>query len=102
MQSISHTLNKKQLIPTGININSKPIGTTDSPKKTEKLYDNDHLYEQLGDLVNAKFRSWYMKMFYALGKQHVLQLASAARADGADPRRLFSAMLNKAYLAKVS
>lgn len=59
-------------------------------------YDNDHLFNQLSDLVNETWRGWYMKRFYALGTQRVLQMASIARADGKHPAKLFSKMLKDA------
>lgn len=73
-----------QLVPTGI----KRLNPTDT-----NWYDNDHLYDQLGDLVNNQFKGWYMKQFYRLGKDKVLVLASQAKADGKYPAKLFSKLL---------
>lgn len=63
-------------------------------------YDNDLLFEELRDLTNGAFRGWYMKMFYSLGKDEVLRLASIARADGKDKQRYFSKLLKGAYSGK--
>lgn len=58
-------------------------------------YENDFLFKELSDLVNPTFKAWYCKRFYALGKERTLQLASIARADGKEPRRLFSRLLKQ-------
>lgn len=75
-----------QLVSTGRN-KSKPTDTN--------WYDNDHLFNQLTDLVNPQFRAWYCAKFYVLGKNRVLEIASQARADGKDSRKLFSYLLKK-------
>lgn len=76
-----------QLVSTGI----KRANTTDT-----NWYDNDHLFDQLGDLVNPTFRAWYCKHFYRLGKIKVLELAAVARSDGKQPAKLFSLLLKRA------
>lgn len=56
----------------------------------------DDLYLQLKDLVNDKFRGWYCKQFFYIGKERVLILAAQARADyRTSPQRLFSYLLKK-------
>lgn len=77
----------KQLVSTGKN---KYIPTDIN------CYDNDVLFNELTDLVNPQFRAWYCKQFYRLGKTKVLELASTAKADGRDPRKLFSTLLKNA------
>lgn len=77
-----------QLVSTGIN-KSKP---TDS---SINWYENDHLFNELEDLVNQRFKAWYCRMFYELGKDTVLKLASQARADGKYPPKLFSKLLKE-------
>lgn len=76
---------------TGIN-NSKyqliPIGSNSSKK-----FENDFLFDALPDLVNEQFKPWYCRMFYKLGKDRVLHLASVARSDGKNPRAYFSKLL---------
>ena len=74
-----------QLVSTG---RSKEIIPTDT-----NWYDNDYLFKDLGDLVNERFKPWYMKEFYRLGKEKVLILASQAKADGKYPAKLFSKLL---------
>lgn len=91
MQSVNEVVHRNyQLIPTGKN-KLKTTGTTDTATK----YDNDHLYEMLGDVVDTdpNWRKWYCREFYRLGKDRVLQLAAIARADGKNPRRYFSHLL---------
>lgn len=88
-----------QLVSTGKVNFSLPTGiSTDRTPQTNVYtqYDNDHLFNQLSDLVNETWRGWYMKRFYALGAQRVLQMASVARADGKHPAKLFSKMLKDA------
>ncbi len=88
MPTTSHL---SQLIPTGKYSERIPTDTTDI-----NCYDNDYLYMELSDLVNPQFKSWYMKCFYKLGKDRVLTLAAQARADGKQPRKLFSLLLKQA------
>jgi hypothetical protein len=75
-----------QLVSTGI----KRLNPTDT-----NCYENDYLFQQLGDLVNEKFKAWYCKEFYRLGKVKVLELASVAKSDGKQPAKLFSYLLRK-------
>lgn len=88
VNGISDIINQRQLISTGIN---KLLNTTDI-----SCYENDRLFSELGDLVNVQFKAWYCKQFYRLGKDRVFILASQARVDGRDSRRLFSSLLKKA------
>ena len=55
----------------------------------------DELIVELSDLVNPQFKAWYCKKFYALGREHVMVLASKARTDGFDKRKYFSTLLKK-------
>lgn len=87
---------KHQLILTDTN-KSK---LTDISLSVKKNYDNDNLYYQLPDLVNQKFRPWYCKVFYHIGRDEVLKLASIARADATNShisRKLFSKLLKESY-----
>lgn len=99
MEAIFHSAQQRssvsrQLIPTG---NNKVISTDTTVKdRGGKKWDADHLFDMLPDLVNPTFKAWYCKMFYALGKDRVLQLASLARQDGKDNRKYFSHLLKKA------
>lgn len=81
----------EQLVSTDINRFKPTDISTDSYK-----YENDFLFEELSDLVNIQFKSWYCKHFYRLGKEKVLRIAQTARADGKKPAQLFSYMLKKA------
>lgn len=73
-------------------------------KTTVKTIDNykpvDDLYDQLPDLVNQQFRAWYCQTFHKLGRDHVLKIASIAKADAkVDKRRYFSSLLKIAVSA---
>jgi hypothetical protein len=99
VQSLKNQLEDYQLvstdIPTGINKyipTDISTGKNSTDKKSVK-YENDHLYEQLQDLVNPQFKAWYCNRFYSLGREQVLRLASQARADGKNPPKLFSYLL---------
>lgn len=82
-----------QLVSTGIN-KTKPTDTQLISTVTNR-YDNDFLFDQLQDLVNPKFKAWYCREFYRLGKDQVLKLASQARIDGRTPSKLFSHLLKE-------
>lgn len=87
----------RQLVSTGIhNVNSTDTTVSTVKERGGKKYDADHLFDQLSDLVNPQFKAWYCKMFYAIGVERVLQLASLARQDGKDSRKYFSHLLRKA------
>lgn len=93
MQSIDEVIHR---LPTDISTDTKTsyISTdTNSLNNKSKKYDNDFLFEDLSDLVNESFKGWYMKQFYRLGKDRILQLASIARADGKNPQRYFSYLI---------
>jgi len=60
-----------------------------------RKYENDFLFEELSDLCSKDFRGWYCKLFYKLGREKVLKLASIARADGKNPPRYFSYLLKQ-------
>jgi membrane-bound lytic murein transglycosylase MltF len=101
MERMAETLaSRKQLVstvPTGFN----KVKTTDTTgincgSKYTKRYDADELFDQLSELVNPVYRAWYCKMFYKIGKDKVMQIASIAKADGKEPRKLFSLLLKQA------
>lgn len=96
--NFGHRLSTDTSLSIGID-KSLPTDTTDTNTNRTNVYtqhDNDHLFNQLSDLVNDTWRGWYMKRFYAIGTQRVLQMASVARADGKHPAKLFSKMLKDA------
>lgn len=88
-----------KLVSIGLN---NFIPTDISIDINRQKYECDYLYEDLTDLVGAipKLRPWFIKRFYALGKDKTLQLASIAKADGKNPQRLFTYLLNKEYDSK--
>jgi len=95
--NFGHRISTDTSLPIGLN-KYLPTDTTDIEPQTNVYtqYDNDHLFNQLSDLVNETFRAWYCRQFYRLGTQRVLQMASIARADGKHPAKLFSKMLKEA------
>ncbi len=79
-----------------LSVDTNRFNPIDIPTDSYK-YENDLLFEDLSDLVNSQFRSWYCKQFYRLGKKEVLRLAQTARVDSkVSPQRLFSHLLKKA------
>lgn len=72
-------------------------GTTGLKDSGSKYMEVNVLYEDLSDLVNEKYRGWYCKTFFELGRERVQRMASEARADATqDKRKLFSHMLKEA------
>ena len=69
--------------------------TTGINEKKEKYKDIDLLYEDLKELCNSDYRLWYCKQFNIIGRERVLILASQARADGTDSKKLFSHLIRK-------
>ena len=55
----------------------------------------DIMFSELRDLVNIKFKPWYCKQFYRLGRKEVEKRASQARHDGFNKQRLFSKLLKE-------
>lgn len=53
----------------------------------------DTIYKDISDLTNETFKSWYCKRIYQLGRQEILKRASIARADGKEPKKLFSTLI---------
>lgn len=60
-----------------------------------KYFETDVLYADLSDLVNDQFKAWYCRKFFTIGRDRILILASLARADGKDAKKLFSHLLRK-------
>lgn len=74
-----------------ININSTGINLS-----TDSGYWNDYYVDNLfSDLINPKFREWYCREFYRLGKAKVEALAALAR-KGNHPQRYFSKLIKNA------
>lgn len=87
------------LVSTGLN---KYIPIDIPIDNNRQKYECDYLYEELTSLVGAipDLKAWYIKRFYALGNDKILQLASIAKSDGKNPQRLFTYLLNKEYSLK--
>jgi len=86
--SVSEVLNNTT-VTTGNKLNPTVTVVGTKYKLADELFDN------LSDLVNPEFRAWYCQRFHALGRDKVLVLASQARNDGLNPRKLFSYLLKK-------
>lgn len=60
-------------------------------------YECDELYEQLSDLVgDTRFRAFYIKAFYKLGRREVLKLASICRQEHQKPANAFGWKIRQA------
>lgn len=81
-------------------INQRQLSTERNKLKTTVNCEDtiDLLIVELSDLVNSQFKAWYCKMFYRLGRERVMILASKARADGYDKRKYFSKLLKQEVL----
>ena len=89
IQTLNNRGQRHQLVSTD---SKNSLVSTDI--STGRGYENDQLFEQLSDLVNPTYRAWYCGLFYKLGKERVLRLASVARADAkTNPRGYFSKLL---------
>ncbi len=96
-QVITNTIpTSNQLISTGINKTKYQLISTDTSKARKRKFDNDYLFESLSELVNTQFKAWYCKHFYRLGKTKVMEIAALAKADGKEPKKLFSFLLKNA------
>jgi hypothetical protein len=81
-----------------VNTNSRNNRTTGSRDLEGRSYsDINLLYEDYKSegLVNEQFKAWYCKAFFKLGRERVMVLASQARADGKEPQKLFSHLVQK-------
>lgn len=83
------------------NSNAAVAAVTESAQTAgKKFVEINLLYEDLHDLVDDKFKAWYCKVFFKLGRDRVMILASQARSDskakpGGDATRLFSYLLKQ-------
>lgn len=76
---------------------SRTTATTGLNQSGSKYLEVNVLYEDMADLVNEKYKGWYCKTFFKLGREKVQRLASEARADATeDKRKLFSSLLKAA------
>lgn len=100
MQDLKAVINKLSTdqLPTGLsNLNpTEQLAVVDQVSfKGMRGYEADALFEDLSDLTNIEFKRWYCKRFYELGKDRVLVLAGQAKADGGNPKKLFSYLLKR-------
>lgn len=92
IDTISHSKSNSK---SKVNTTVKQPTTGLNKLEGRKYHDIDLLYNELSDLVNDKFKAWYCSAFFKLGREKVLNLASVAKADGKDPVKLFSHLLQK-------
>lgn len=92
MQSLSNVLSKTNKYQPVVNKNNKSIS----------YRTTDLVIVEAGDVANAdpNYYKWYCLKAYQIGRERFLQLASIARNDGYDPKRLFTYLLNKEPLRK--
>lgn len=55
----------------------------------------DSLLNTCSDLIDYNYKKWFAKKFQALEPTTVMELASQARQDGSDPKRLFCFLIRK-------
>ena len=65
--------------------------------ESSQYLDVTYLLDYLADLTNPKFRKWYCKVFHKLGRARVMELASLAKQEGREPKKLFSLLLKQNY-----
>jgi len=81
---------------TTVQLSTEQLGLKPTVQLSTDNNEVDQLYAQLKDLVNDKFKPWYCKQFYNLGRDRTLILAAQARADyTTSPQRLFSYLLKR-------
>lgn len=56
----------------------------------------DILLMDCENLIEPEYQKWFARKFYDLDESTVRQLASEAKADGKNPKRLFCYLINKA------
>jgi len=78
-------------------IANRQLDKTNNPIANSTI-DNRQLVDMMLDnyssLINTDYKKWFAKRFYGMDDETVAKLASQARCDGKDPRKLF------AYLVK--
>lgn len=84
--------NTKQTTAVATGINNLNTTATDNCTPMQA----DELFVHLQDLVNPQFKAWYCQQFHGLTRTKVIQIAAQAKADGKDPRKLFSFLLKNA------
>lgn len=95
-ESVEQIFKRAPIVTAGKEL--EPIVTTETigvSNRGTKYVTIDQLFDYLSDLVNDTFRPWYCRQFYRLGRERTLILASQARNDGRDKRKLFSHLLKE-------
>ncbi len=100
---ISEIIKSRQLSTEQLDKNLKPtvqLATGGSGIDDRNLTSDEALACDIGlsdyaDLMSPQFKAWYCKVWYKIGRERFAVLASQARADGKDPRKLFSYLLRK-------
>lgn len=87
MEHLSNILSKTNI--------SQPM--VNKKTKTNGYKTTDLVLVEAGDVINPdpNYYKWYCRKAFRLGPERFLQLASVARADGKDPKRLFTYLLVK-------
>jgi hypothetical protein len=84
-------------VTTGINEVNPTVTTVTTVEERklskEQVLGCDMALTMYNDLISDKYREWYCKMFYEIGRERFATLAAQARADGKNPARLFSFLL---------
>lgn len=85
-------------LPTGLNL-FKPTGPTGgntTKLSREEVISCDLALSDYQDLIQPRFKKWYCKAFYQIGREQFVRIASEARAEGKPPAKLFSYKLKQA------
>jgi hypothetical protein len=93
---------KNTIKPTGLSKLQKTNWSKPTGLQTNIRKDYEILLEELEDLLNPQYQQWYRGVFFKVGKDTVLRLASTSRSDGSTKlikAKLFSKLL-KAELSK--
>lgn len=88
----------KQLEPIGERSSKTNCNQLEGSKvklSKQEVLGCDIALSEYQDLIPTDFYKWHCKVFYKLGRERYARLASQARADGKNPARLFSFLLNK-------
>lgn len=88
MESIKTTIINKTTDTNSLN----PNKTTDT---SSGYWVDNYIDNIFSDLCNSKYRAWYCRKFYKLGKSRVEAIAAQAR-KGNHPQRYFSVLLKGA------
>ncbi len=93
---ISEALHAKQLptVTTGTK-QSNPTEQLSTGLSKDQVLACDIALSDYADLMSEQFKAWYCKVWYKIGRERFGILASQARADGKDPKKLFSYLLRK-------